>query len=81
MARTFAANEQFAGLPIDVIHGHEHDLAGAEPEAGQNEQDGEIALAGGGPLITLPEQSPHLIRRQRWWYRGQPPIRHGKDCT
>jgi hypothetical protein len=64
MARTFAPDDQFASLPINVIQGHEHDLAGAQPEAGQNEQDCEIALAGGGPLITLPEQSPHLVRRQ-----------------
>ena len=64
MARTFAPNEQFASLPIDVVQGHEHDLAGAKPEPGQNEQDGEIALAGGGPLIALAEQPPYLIRRQ-----------------
>jgi hypothetical protein len=47
MARAFAPNEQLASLPIDVVQRHEHDLAGAEPEPGQNEQDGEIALAGG----------------------------------
>jgi hypothetical protein len=64
MARPFAPNEQLASLPIEVIQGHKHDLAGAESESGQNEQDGEIALAGGGPLIALPEQLPHLIRRQ-----------------
>jgi hypothetical protein len=64
MARTFAPNEQFASLPIDVVQAHEHDLAGAEPEAGQNEQDGEIALAGGGLLVTMVEQPSHLIRRQ-----------------
>jgi hypothetical protein len=64
MARAFAPDKQLASLPIDVVQGHEHDLAGAEPESGQNEQDSEIALAGGGPLIALSEQPLHLIRRQ-----------------
>jgi len=64
MARAFAPNEQLASLPIEVIQGQKHDLAGAESESGQNEHDGEIGLAGGGPLIALPEQLPHLIRRQ-----------------
>jgi hypothetical protein len=64
MARAFAPHEQFASLPIDVVQGHQHDLAGAEPEAGQNEQDSEIALAGSGPLVAMPEQPLHLIRRQ-----------------
>jgi len=65
MACAFAPDNDLACLPIDVIQGHEHDLAGAEPEPGQDEQDGEIALTGGRPLITLAEQLPHLFRRQR----------------
>ena len=81
MARAFASNEQFASLPIDVFEGHEHDLAGAEPKSGQNEQDGEIAAASSGLPIALAEQPPHLIRRQRWWYRGQSPIGYREDCT
>jgi hypothetical protein len=64
MARTFAPDEQFASLPIDVVQGHKHDLAGAEPEASQDEQDGEVALAGSGPLVAMAEQPLHLIRRQ-----------------
>ena len=47
MARAFAPNEQLASLPIDVVQRHEHDLARTEAQSGQDQQDGEIALAGG----------------------------------
>ena len=58
MARTFTSNEQFAGVPIDVVQGHEHNLTGAEPKSGQNEQDGEIAAASSSLPIALAEQPP-----------------------
>jgi len=81
MARALASNEQFAGIPIDVVQGDEHDLAGAEPKSGPNEQDGEIALAGRGLPIALAAQPRHLIRRQRWWYGDESPIRYREDRT
>ena len=58
MARTFTSNEQFAGVPIDIVQGHEHDLTGAEPKSCQNEQDGEITAASSGLPIALAEQPP-----------------------
>src|SRR5437879_7611168 len=61
-------------LPVDVVEGHEHDLARAEAKSGEDQQDGEIALAGWSPLITLPEQASDFMRRERWWHRRQSPI-------
>jgi hypothetical protein len=47
-----ASNEEFAGLPIQVIQRHGHDFSCSQAETSQQEQDGIIALAGGMVLVT-----------------------------
>jgi hypothetical protein len=79
MARALASDDDLACLPVDVVQGHLHDLARAEAQSGEDQQDGEIALAGWSPLITLPEQASDFMWRQRRGHRGQSPIGHGED--
>jgi hypothetical protein len=79
LARALASNDELPYLPVDIVERHQHDLLRAQAQSGQDEQDGEIALAGGCPLITLPEQALDLVRHQRFWQRGQSPVGHGEN--
>ena len=49
-------DHQLAGTPVDVLQPHRRDLASAEPQAGQQQHDGVIALPGGLAPVTGAEQ-------------------------
>ena len=61
----FAAHENLAALPVQVVQGHGQHFAAAQTEASQEQQDCVITLAGRSAAIAAAQESLDLVWRER----------------
>ena len=74
----FAPHRDLAEPPVDVVQPQRGHLAGAQPEPGQQGQDGQVPPPGPGRGIAGGQQRGHLITVQRLGQAGlRPPGRRG----
>jgi len=55
-----AGDGDLAAVPVDVLQCQARDLADAQPEAGQQRQDRQVAEAQGGARVALRQHRGHL---------------------
>jgi hypothetical protein len=72
----FASDNEFAGLPVEVIQCHGDHLSGSQTESRQKKQDREVALPCRTASVTAGEQSLYLLGREGRGQVRQPPIHH-----
>lgn len=60
----FAVNGELAALPVKVIECQPADLALAQTETRQKDEDGEVALADQSPTIATREHASYFRRRE-----------------
>ena len=70
------ANRDLARAPVQIIELKRHQLARAEPQARQQQQDRVVAPPRRRLSITGGQESFHVLRRERSWQGRQPPVRH-----
>jgi hypothetical protein len=65
-------------LPVDVVQTQLHDVASPQPEAGEQKQNGSVALAYRRGQIARANQAFHIFRWQISWQGTQAPMgKHG----
>jgi hypothetical protein len=60
-ARPFSLNGEFCCIPMDIVQGEGDDFASPNAEAGQQEQDGVIALSLRRSTITMIQDALDLV--------------------
>jgi hypothetical protein len=78
-----AVDLDLAGAPVEIVEGERGHLPGAQPQACQQQQDGEVPPAMAGAPVAATQQARHLPglyppRRQSWPPRGNPWHRRSK---
>src|SRR6185312_17123200 len=63
LAAALAADVYPCGLPVDITQAHLHDVAGPQPQPGEEKQDRPIPLADGGGRITRLDDALDIPRR------------------
>ena len=76
---TFAAHDDLAALPVQVVQGHGQHFAAAQTESSQEQQDRVVTLAGRSAAIAAAKQSLDLFGRERLGQVRQSPVSHPKE--
>jgi hypothetical protein len=74
--KSLAANENFAGSPVDVFELESDHFPGAKTKTGEEEKDGIVASAGRGAALAGLKHTFDFLRRQVLGHGRQSPIRH-----